>query len=187
MSILFLIWIILEKFYSVLFEPNECLDFCLLALIIRPTGTSQVRVLTRRFCGLFPDFQNTQKFHESIYAMHLLTHMNLGGFGQLTLAFFTITSPCHIRLIISRKWIKDTRRSMPTNHGGVCLSKFSLLLLLLITAYPPGLSETTLLLLYMVISRSVPQPDVFLMPMQSVGASTSLTKLYFAYWCQSAF
>jgi hypothetical protein len=31
---------------------------------------------------------------------------------------------------------------------------------LLVCAYPPGLSETTLLLLYIEISRSVPQPDV---------------------------
>jgi hypothetical protein len=49
----------------------------------------------------------------------------------------------------------------------------------LVCAYPPGLSETTLFLLYILISRSVPQPDVFLLPMQSVGASTSSTKIVF--------
>jgi hypothetical protein len=49
----------------------------------------------------------------------------------------------------------------------------------LVCAYPQGLSETILLLLYTVISRSVPQPDVFLLPVQSVGASTSLTKIVF--------
>jgi hypothetical protein len=54
-----------------------------------------------------------------------------------------------------------------------------LFLIQLVCAYPPGLSETTLLLLYTVISRSVPLPDVFLLPMQSVGASTSLTKTVF--------
>jgi hypothetical protein len=32
---------------------------------------------------------------------------------------------------------------------------------------------------YIVMSRSVPQPDVFLPPMQSAGASTSLTKILF--------
>jgi hypothetical protein len=51
-----------------------------------------------------------------------------------------------------------------------------LFLILLVCAYPLGLSQTTLLLLYIIISRSVPQPDVFLLPMQSVGASTSLKK-----------
>jgi hypothetical protein len=51
----------------------------------------------------------------------------------------------------------------------------------LVCAYPLGLSETTLLLLYIVISRSVPQPDVFLLPMQSVEALTYLKRLYFAY------
>jgi hypothetical protein len=54
-----------------------------------------------------------------------------------------------------------------------------LFLILLVSAYPLGRSETILLLLYTVISRSVPQPDVFLMPMQSVGASTSLIKIVF--------
>jgi hypothetical protein len=54
-----------------------------------------------------------------------------------------------------------------------------LFLILLVCAYPLGLSETTQLLLYIVISRSVPQLDVFLLPMQSVGASTSLTKIVF--------
>jgi hypothetical protein len=49
----------------------------------------------------------------------------------------------------------------------------------LLCAYPLSLSETTLLLLSIVISRSVPQPDVFLLPMQSVGALTSLTKIVF--------
>jgi hypothetical protein len=49
----------------------------------------------------------------------------------------------------------------------------------LVCAYPLGLSETNLLLLYTVISRSVPQPDVFLLSMQSVGASTSLIKIVF--------
>jgi hypothetical protein len=44
---------------------------------------------------------------------------------------------------------------------------------------PIGLLETTLLLLYIVISRSVLQPDVFLLPVHSVGASTSLTKIIF--------
>jgi hypothetical protein len=58
-----------------------------------------------------------------------------------------------------------------------------LFLIQLVCVYPLSLSQTTLLLLYIIISRSVPQPDVFLLPMQSVGASTSLTKikLYFAY------
>jgi hypothetical protein len=50
-------------------------------------------------------------------------------------------------------------------------------LILLVCAYPLGLSETILLLLYTIISRSVPQPHVFLLPMQSVGASTSLIKI----------
>jgi hypothetical protein len=54
-----------------------------------------------------------------------------------------------------------------------------LFLIQLVCAYPLDLSETTLLLLYIVISRSVPQPDVFLLPMQSVEASTSLTKIVF--------
>jgi hypothetical protein len=54
-----------------------------------------------------------------------------------------------------------------------------LFLILLVCAYPQGLSETTLLLLYIVISRSVPQPDVFLLPMQSVGALTPLIKIVF--------
>jgi hypothetical protein len=54
-----------------------------------------------------------------------------------------------------------------------------LLLILLVCAYPLGVSETILLLQYTVISRSVPQPDVFLLPMQSVGASTSLIKIVF--------
>jgi hypothetical protein len=49
----------------------------------------------------------------------------------------------------------------------------------LVCAYPLGLSETTLLLLHSEISRSAPQPDVFLLPAQSVGASTSLTKIVF--------
>jgi hypothetical protein len=55
----------------------------------------------------------------------------------------------------------------------------SSVLIQLVCAYPLGLSETTLLLLYIVISSSVPQPDVFLLPMQSVRASTSLTKIVF--------
>jgi hypothetical protein len=47
-------------------------------------------------------------------------------------------------------------------------------------AYPLDLSETTLLLLWIIISRSdPPQPHVFLLPMQSVGALTSLTKILF--------
>jgi hypothetical protein len=54
-----------------------------------------------------------------------------------------------------------------------------LFLIQLVCAYPLGLSESTLLLLYIVISRSVPQPDVFLLSMQFVGASTSLTKIVF--------
>jgi hypothetical protein len=54
-----------------------------------------------------------------------------------------------------------------------------LFLIQLVCAYPLGLSETTLLLLYIVISRSVPQPDLFLLLMQSVGASTTLTKIVF--------
>jgi hypothetical protein len=47
--------------------------------------------------------------------------------------------------------------------------------ILLVCAYPLGLSETTLLLLYTVISRSVPRPDVFLLPLPvlSIGALTS--------------
>jgi hypothetical protein len=56
-----------------------------------------------------------------------------------------------------------------------CSSVFDLL----VCANPLGLSETILLLLYIVISRSVPQPDVFLLPMQSVGALTSLIKTVF--------
>jgi hypothetical protein len=55
-----------------------------------------------------------------------------------------------------------------------------LFLILSVCVYPIGASETTLLLLYIVISRSVPQPDVFLLPMQSVGASTSLIKIVFS-------
>jgi hypothetical protein len=55
----------------------------------------------------------------------------------------------------------------------------SSILILLVCAYPPGLSETTLLSLCIVISRPVPQPDVFLLPMQSGGALTSLTKIIF--------
>jgi hypothetical protein len=54
-----------------------------------------------------------------------------------------------------------------------------LFLILLVCAYTQGLSKTTLLLLYILISRSVPQSDVFLLPMQSVGAPTSLTKIVF--------
>jgi hypothetical protein len=54
-----------------------------------------------------------------------------------------------------------------------------LFFILLVCAYPPDLSDTILLLLYIVISRSVPQPDVFLLPMQSVGASTSLIQIVF--------
>jgi hypothetical protein len=54
-----------------------------------------------------------------------------------------------------------------------------LFLIQLVCAYPLGLSETTLVLLYTVISRSVPQPDVVLLPIQSVGALTSLTKTVF--------
>jgi hypothetical protein len=38
---------------------------------------------------------------------------------------------------------------------------------------------TIILLAYTVISRSVPQPDMFLLPMQSVGASKSLIKIVF--------
>jgi hypothetical protein len=45
----------------------------------------------------------------------------------------------------------------------------------------------SLLLLYIVISRSVPQPDVFLLPMQSVGASTSLTKIVFCSLMSASF
>jgi hypothetical protein len=52
--------------------------------------------------------------------------------------------------------------------------------ILLVCAYPLGLSEFTLLLLYIVISRSVSQPAVCLMPMQSVGALASLTKIVFS-------
>jgi hypothetical protein len=54
-----------------------------------------------------------------------------------------------------------------------------LFLIQLVCAYPLGLSETTLLLMYIAISRSVPQPDMCLLPMQAVGASTSLTKIVF--------
>jgi hypothetical protein len=54
-----------------------------------------------------------------------------------------------------------------------------LFLILLVCVYPLGLSETILRSLYTVISRSVLQPDVFLLPMQSVGASTSLIKIVF--------
>jgi hypothetical protein len=54
-----------------------------------------------------------------------------------------------------------------------------LFLIRLVCAYPLGMLETSLLLLYTVISRSVPQPDVFLLPMQSVGASTSLIQIVF--------
>jgi hypothetical protein len=46
-------------------------------------------------------------------------------------------------------------------------------------AYPVGQSETTPHLLCIVISRSFPQPDVFLLPVQSVGALTTLTKIAF--------
>jgi hypothetical protein len=54
-----------------------------------------------------------------------------------------------------------------------------LFLIRLVCAYPLGMLETFLLLLYTVISRSVPQPDVFLLPMQSVGASTPLIQIVF--------
>jgi hypothetical protein len=54
-----------------------------------------------------------------------------------------------------------------------------LFLILLVCAYLLGLLETILLLLYTVISRSVPRPDVFLLPMQSVGASTYLIQIVF--------
>jgi hypothetical protein len=54
-----------------------------------------------------------------------------------------------------------------------------LFLIQLVCAYPLGMLETFLLLLYTVISRSFPQPDVFLLPKQSVGASTSLTMIVF--------
>jgi hypothetical protein len=53
--------------------------------------------------------------------------------------------------------------------------------ILLICAYPLGLWETTLLLLCILISRSVPQPDVFLQPVQSVGALISLVKILFCF------
>jgi hypothetical protein len=46
-------------------------------------------------------------------------------------------------------------------------------------ACPLAQSEATLLLLFIVISRSVSQPVVFLLPMQSVGALTSLIKITF--------
>jgi hypothetical protein len=62
-----------------------------------------------------------------------------------------------------------------------------LFLILLACAYPLGLSETILLLLYTVISRSVPQPDVFLLPMQSVGASTSLITTVFGLLISASF
>jgi hypothetical protein len=54
-----------------------------------------------------------------------------------------------------------------------------LFLIQLLCVYPLGLLETVLLLLYTVISRSVPEPDVFLLTMQSVGASTSLIQIVF--------
>jgi hypothetical protein len=41
--------------------------------------------------------------------------------------------------------------------------------MLLVSACPLGQSDTTLLLLCIVTSRPVPQPDVFLLPMQSVS------------------
>jgi hypothetical protein len=62
-----------------------------------------------------------------------------------------------------------------------------LFLILLVCAYPLGLSETTLPSLYTVISRSVPQPDVLLLPMQSVQASTSLTKIAFCLMMSVSF
>jgi hypothetical protein len=56
-----------------------------------------------------------------------------------------------------------------------------LFLILLVCAYPLGLSETMLLFYFycIVISRSVPQPDVFLLPMQYVGELTSLIRIVF--------
>jgi hypothetical protein len=54
-----------------------------------------------------------------------------------------------------------------------------LFLILLFCVYSQGLLETILLLLYTVISRSASQPDVFLLPMQSVGALTYLIKIVF--------
>jgi hypothetical protein len=54
-----------------------------------------------------------------------------------------------------------------------------LFFILLVCAYPLGLSQTTLLLLCILISRSVPQPDMLLLPMQSVETSTTLTKIVF--------
>jgi hypothetical protein len=53
--------------------------------------------------------------------------------------------------------------------------------ILLFCAYSLGQSETILLLLFIVTSRSVPQPDLFLLPMQSVGALTSLIKIIFCF------
>jgi hypothetical protein len=54
-----------------------------------------------------------------------------------------------------------------------------LFLIRLVCAYPLGMLETFLILVYTVISRSVPQPEVFLLPMLSVGASISLIQIVF--------
>jgi hypothetical protein len=51
--------------------------------------------------------------------------------------------------------------------------------IMLVCAYLLGQSETTLLLLCNIPPKSVPQPDVFLLPMQSVRALTSLMKIVF--------
>jgi hypothetical protein len=52
-----------------------------------------------------------------------------------------------------------------------------LFFILLGCAYRLGLSEATTFTVHR--NFMVPQPDVFLLPMQSVGASTSLTKIVF--------
>jgi hypothetical protein len=54
-----------------------------------------------------------------------------------------------------------------------------LFLIRLVCAYPIGMLQTILLSMYTIISRSVPQPDVFQLPVQSVGALTSLIKIVF--------
>jgi hypothetical protein len=46
-------------------------------------------------------------------------------------------------------------------------------------AFPLGLSGTTLHFLFIIILRPVPLQDVFLLPIPSVGTSTSLTKTEF--------
>jgi hypothetical protein len=81
----------------------------------------------------------------------------------------------HVNKCIELKWI------IIIIHIPIFIVLILILIIriLVICAYSLGLSETILLLPYIVVSRSVPQPEMFLLPMQSVGASTSLIKIVF--------